>query len=147
MILFDVQDQRKIGDGVAIDVSEEKLYAIAEQVGIPQDSAISIKLRIRDVKDGRPTAQVEVVGEPGKGSYRIVLRLLPKASLSDKAKYRINASLVHEMRHVAQFEAFGAVVIAMNQTQYEEEAIEYGRLAKPSEKGSALWAIGEPSDG
>lgn len=138
MIVFDVKDQRVKGTApVYVDLST--LDKIAEEVDFPKlESPIEIRIRLRDLKDDGYVGHVTTVAP---FVYRLVICLLPKTKFSAKAQYVLNNTLIHEMRHVAQFETYGVIATAMMQNEMEDEAQEYGRKARPSRLGSKVWAL------
>jgi hypothetical protein len=144
MIIFDLADQRQIGDAGPLTFNEEALQAAAEVSGlneVSQDDLIEVKVRLRDWNN---EAHAKVKGLT-PASFRVVLYLLPKAEFSDAALYSINSVLVGMLRHVAQFRFYGSIVMeAKGMPELMKEAQEYGRMAHLSEKGKVLWGIVPP---
>jgi hypothetical protein len=111
-----------------------------------------IKLRLVD-GDGKKQGQAQRIGP---NAFRVIVRVLPKASYGDAQMYVLNNSLVHELRHVAQMQANPGFTLAYSKASksvgyhnnpFEVEARYFGRIAdhtgtkRPDALGKSVWAI------
>lgn len=124
------QDQRK--SGVEISVDLDTLYILADKAGVPDGT--KIKLRLRDTNGPYGLTQ------PTSEGYRVVLNIrYSKNQLSEDARYVVNNTLLHELRHVAQgCERGWASLSGDYQGWSETEAREYGRTIKGQSEFFAL---------
>jgi len=117
------QDQRKSGTEITVDL--DALYILADKAGIPDGTEVRVRIRNGSGPYGF-TSQI------AKNTYRIVLNIRnPKASLSEGARYVVNNTLLHELRHVAQGQESGWASLSGDYQGWSEtEAREYGRTIK-----------------
>lgn len=147
---IDVKDFRK-NKAAKLDIDNAALLAAAKAAGIAEGAFI--KLRFHD-GDGKAQGSCQFLGG---NVFRVIVRVLPRATYGDAQLYVLNNSLVHEFRHVAQHQtlgpAFNALYAKQNKSvgytknKYEVEARYFGRLAdhtatkRPDALGKAVWGI------
>lgn len=142
----DVEDQRPKGQP-PLHVDPVVLEEVGKAVGIDPDKVKQVKLRFRPLS---VLGSQGLTQSLGGGVYRVVVGVKPVKpgeTYSERARYVVNNSLVHEMRHVAQFqgakiehlpdEQFGGANLqhakAFGYVDGEVEAQAFGRLAWPGD--------------
>lgn len=118
------QDQRK-NPTTKVAHNMDAIRVLCEKAGIPANTEVRIRIR----NGAGPYGFTSPVG---KNAYRVVLNIRnAKDSLSDAARYVVNNTLLHELRHVAQGEESGWGSLSGSYEGWsEKEAREYGRTIK-----------------
>lgn len=117
------QDQRKT-KATEISVDMDNLYILADKAGVPDGTEVRVRLRDGNGPFGFTTKH--------SWGYRVVVNVrYHKHHLSDAAKYVVNNTLLHELRHVAQGQEKGWNALDGDYHGWSEtEAREYGRTIK-----------------
>lgn len=118
------QDQRK-ANTTEITADLDALYILAEKAGIPEGTEVRIRVRDENGPYGY-TSQI------APNTYRVVINIRNnKAQLSDGARYVVNNTMLHELRHVAQGQESGWHSLSGDYHGWSEtEARQYGRTIK-----------------
>jgi GNAT superfamily N-acetyltransferase len=117
----DIEDQRKHGKQ-PIHLDTDKFEAAATAAGIDISKVKSLKLRFRDLGE-----EQGVTTDLGGGNYRVVVGIKPKKAYEDRHLYVVNNSLVHELRHVAQYQNGNTVQYKATKQEYEAEAPQHAK--------------------
>lgn len=118
------QDQRKTKT-TSISMDEDLLRTLAEKAGIPAGTEVRVRFRSENGPYGY-TKQLS------KNVYRVVVNIRnSKPALSEGARYVVNNTLLHELRHVAQGQESGWHALSGSYEGWSEtEARKYGRTIK-----------------
>lgn len=123
---IDISDQRE-GDLPIIQIDRDLVEAYLGVAGVDLSGSGVVKIRIRKGRAGDPYGFTQ----PTKDGYRIVINIrYHKLYLSEAASYVVSNTLLHEIRHVAQFQQKGLSVSPQYDGVDEVEAREFGRLIK-----------------
>ncbi len=129
------QDQRK-SQTTKIDADLDGLYILADKAGIDLNGA-DVRIRLRD--ENGPYGYTSPLGG---NAFRVVINIrYKKNALSEDAKYVVNNTLLHELRHVTQMQASanGEKSLSHDYEGWSEtEAREYGRTIKGQAEFFAL---------
>lgn len=125
------QDQRK-SKNTEIVADLDGLYILADKAGIDLDG-VDVRIRLRD-GDGPYGFTTPL----GGNAYRVVINIrYKKMVLSEAAKYVVNNTLLHELRHVTQMQ--GSRNLSHSYDGWSEtEARKYGRTIKDQAEFFAL---------
>jgi len=118
------QDQRS-GKATEISMDEDILRTLAEKAGIPEATEVRVRVRAENGPYGY-TKQLS------KNVYRVVINIRnSKPALSEGARYVVNNTLLHELRHVAQGQESGWHSLSGQYNGWSEtEARKFGRTIK-----------------
>ncbi len=124
-------DQRK-DKTTQIDADLDTLYILADKAGIDLGGA-DVRIRLRD-GDG----PYGFTSPLGGNAYRVVINIrYKKLVLSEAAKYVVNNTLLHELRHVTQMQ--GTKALSHDYDGWSEtEARKYGHTLKGTTEFFAL---------
>jgi len=129
------QDQRK-SQTTKIDADLDGLYILADKAGIDL-SGVDVRIRLRD--GNGPYGYTKPLGN---NRYRVVINIrYKKSALSEAAKYVVNNTLLHELRHVTQMQASanGSKSLSHDYDGWSEtEARDYGKSIKGQAEFFAL---------
>lgn len=125
------QDQRSSGTEISVDL--DVLHTLAGKAGIPDGTEVRVRVRSENGPYGY-TKQLSA------DTYRVVINIRnPKASLSEDARYVVNNTLLHELRHVAQGQESGWASLSGDYQGWSEtEARKVGRTIKGQSEFFAL---------
>ena len=106
-------------------MDEDLLRTLAEKAGIPEGTEVRVRFR----SENGPYGYTKPVGH---NAYRVVVNIRNKKSaLSEGARYVVNNTLLHELRHVAQGCESGWHKLSHDYNGWsEKEARKYGRTIK-----------------
>lgn len=126
------QDQRK-GQHTSVSVDEDVLRTLAEKAGIPEGTEVRVRIRNENGPYGY-TKQI------APNTYRVVINIRnSKPALSEGARYVVNNTLLHELRHAAQGQESGWHSLSSSYEGWSEtEARKYGRTIKGQSEFFAL---------
>ncbi len=126
------QDQRNT-KATEISVDMDALYTLAEMAGIPDGTEVRFRVRAENGPYGY-TSQI------APGVYRVVINIRNgKATLSEAARYVVNNTTLHELRHVAQGCESGWAALSGDYNGWSEtEARKVGRTIKGQSEHFAL---------
>ncbi len=129
------QDQRA-SKTTTINADLDSLYILADKAGINLNGA-DVRIRLRD--ENGPYGYTKPLGN---NTFRVVINIrYKKIALSDDAKYVVNNTLLHELRHVTQMQASakGEKSLSLDYEGWSEtEARKYGRTIKGQAEFFAL---------
>jgi len=125
------QDQRQ-SKTTQIEADLDGLYILADKAGIDLNGA-DVRIRLRD-----GNGPYGFTTPLGNNTYRVVINIrYKKRYLSDDAKYVVNNTLLHELRHVTQMQ--GSKALSHSYDGWSEtEARKYGRTIKDQAEFFAL---------
>lgn len=121
---IDIADQRKGSHPTLIEIDGDLVEAYCGMAGVDMAEDGVLKIRIRN--GSGPYGFTQRV----KGGYRVVLNVrYSKTHLSEKARYVVSNTLLHEIGHVAQMQ--GSMPLDPDYHGWSEtEARAIGRLIK-----------------
>lgn len=136
--MIDFRDDRE-GEATPLRIDEERLNAALDAAQV-DTHGIEVRLRLRTQTDTNHQGFCKRIRE---GVYRVVVYVADKEAFEDRHLYVINNSLVHELRHIAQWQ--------LGMPGDEIDARYYGRLADHTGKkntgkagpalGKDVWAV------
>lgn len=126
------QDQRNT-KATDINADLDVLTTLAQKAGIPQGTEVRIRLRDENGPYGY-TKQLS------PNAYRVVVNVrYSKPTLSEAARYVVNNTMLHELRHVGQAQESGWASLSGSYEGWSEtEAREVGRTIKDQSEFFAL---------
>lgn len=130
---IEITDQRK-SQVPLLHIDNDVVEAYCGIAGVDLNQSGTLKIRLRD--GNGPYGSTS----PTSDGYRVVINIrYSKLSLSESASYVVSNTLLHEIRHVAQFQEKGKNGLSGDYNGPDEtEAREYGRKIKGDQ---SLYAI------
>lgn len=123
--VIDIQDQRPADSIPVLQFDHDMVEAYCAVAGIDLPKVKSLKIRFR-----AGSGPYGYTNDLGGGRYRVVINIrYKKVALSEAARYVVNNTLLHELRHVAQMQGPTALSPAYEGWS-ETEAREFGRKVK-----------------
>lgn len=166
--IIDYRDERKASRQARFPITFD--YEAAEvalaTAGVDVSQLDRLVVRVTDANDARQGYTRPLAYDPATGRWTLLIKVRVRkpevGGYTDAARYVLNSTLLHELRHVAQRLTYGPVfdllyaaadqTLGYGQNPFELEARAYGRLADatgtkwtPAEvgpkAGRAAWAI------